>query len=76
MPSFLTRPTDRSPVSLSQTCPEVTVAAALLIDSQLWGFVTPANVDVKEVLAAAAKVQPYYAVPTQILALDQFPTTG
>ncbi|KAI0269909.1 nonribosomal peptide synthetase 12 [Gloeopeniophorella convolvens] len=59
-----------------ETCPQVKVAVALLIESELWGFVTPANVDIDEVIAAASKVQPYYAVPTQFLALQEFPYTG
>ncbi|KAJ7505315.1 nonribosomal peptide synthetase 12 [Mycena galericulata] len=51
-------------------------AAALLIDGELWGFVTPDTVSVEEVKAATAKIQPYYAVPTHILPLHSFPRTG
>ncbi|KAK1230650.1 hypothetical protein PQX77_006233 [Marasmius sp. AFHP31] len=50
-------------------------AVALLIDSELWGFVTPSTVDVGEVKRSAAEIQPYYAVPTHYLALDDFPMT-
>ncbi|RDB23709.1 Nonribosomal peptide synthetase sirP [Hypsizygus marmoreus] len=50
-------------------------AVALLIGTELWGFVTPATVDVDVVRQATAKTQPYYAVPTQFLALDEFPMT-
>ncbi|TFY80212.1 hypothetical protein EWM64_g3797 [Hericium alpestre] len=58
-----------------ETCTDVKLAVALLVDSELWGFVTPANTDVSAVIAAASKVQPYYAVPTRFLALDEFPRT-
>ncbi|KAJ7044130.1 nonribosomal peptide synthetase 12 [Mycena alexandri] len=51
-------------------------AAALLINEELWGFVTPDAVSVEEVRIVTAKIQPYYAVPTRILALDSFPRTG
>ncbi|THH19192.1 hypothetical protein EW146_g1923 [Bondarzewia mesenterica] len=59
-----------------ETCPEVKVAAALLIEAELWGFITPENVDVSAVISAASKVQPYYAVPTRFLVLPEFPYTG
>lgn len=48
---------------------------ALLVGTELWGFITPANVDLSYVLSATAKVQPYYAVPSQYLAVNDFPTT-
>jgi amino acid adenylation domain-containing protein len=50
-------------------------AVALLVGTDLWGFITPANVDLSYVLSATAKVQPYYAVPSQYLAVNDFPTT-
>ncbi|KAI0030425.1 nonribosomal peptide synthetase 12 [Vararia minispora EC-137] len=59
-----------------QTCPQVIHSAALLIDSQLWGFVTPSSADRDAVLAAASRIQPYYAVPTRLLVLEDFPYTG
>ncbi|KAA1469841.1 nonribosomal peptide synthetase 12 [Dentipellis sp. KUC8613] len=59
-----------------ETCPSVKVAVALLVDSELWGFVTPSNVDVNAVLEATAKVQPYYAVPTRFVVLADLPRTG
>jgi NAD(P)H-flavin reductase len=59
-----------------ETHPEVKVAVAILIEKELWGFVTPANVNTEEVKAAATKVQPYYAVPTHYLAMDSFPHTA
>lgn len=61
--------------SVSQTCPGVKVAAALLIDGELWGFYTPDTVSVNDVKTAASRVQPYYAVPTQLVALPNFPHT-
>ncbi|KAK7048367.1 Nonribosomal peptide synthetase 12 [Favolaschia claudopus] len=59
-----------------ETTVGIKAAAALLIDEELWGFVTPDTVDEAEVRAATAKVQPYYAVPTHIVALASFPRTG
>lgn len=50
-------------------------AVALLVGTELWGFITPSTVDLSLVRAAAAVVQPYYAVPSQYLAVDDFPTT-
>jgi hypothetical protein len=47
----------------------------LLVGTELWGFITPSTVDLALVRAATAKVQPYYAVPSQYLAVDDFPTT-
>ncbi|KAI0648045.1 nonribosomal peptide synthetase 12 [Trametes meyenii] len=59
-----------------QTCTSVKNATALLIESELWGFVTPVTVKVEAVKAAASLVQPYYAVPTQYITLDEFPHTS
>ncbi|KAK7056764.1 hypothetical protein VNI00_002481 [Paramarasmius palmivorus] len=59
-----------------ETCPGVKVAIALLIDDNLWGFVTPSSVDQVAVTTAAAKIQPYYAVPTRVLTMDEFPKTS
>lgn len=59
-----------------KTCQGVQAAVALLIDSELWGFTTPANVKADIIQTAAAKVQPYYAVPTKILTMDAFPHTA
>ncbi|KAJ7644140.1 nonribosomal peptide synthetase 12 [Roridomyces roridus] len=62
-------------VAMETAC-GVKAASALLIDGELWGFVTPDTISVEEVRTATAKIQPYYAVPTQILALGSFPRTG
>ncbi|KAJ7250866.1 nonribosomal peptide synthetase 12 [Mycena haematopus] len=59
-----------------ETTNGVKAAAALLIDGELWGFITPDTVSEDEVKIATAKVQPYYAVPTHIVALASFPRTG
>lgn len=61
--------------TILQTHPAVKVAAALLIDNELWGFLTPEKVDIDEVKSAVAKIQPYYAVPTHFYALPVFPQT-
>ncbi|KAF7306480.1 Nonribosomal peptide synthetase 12 [Mycena indigotica] len=50
-------------------------AVALLVGTELWGFITPSTVDLSQVRDATAAVQPYHAVPTQYLALDEFPMT-
>ncbi|KAJ6532708.1 putative nonribosomal peptide synthetase [Mycena vulgaris] len=50
-------------------------AVALLVDKELWGFVSPSTVDLSLVRDATAAVQPYHAVPTQYLAIDDFPMT-
>ncbi|KAJ7204821.1 putative nonribosomal peptide synthetase [Mycena pura] len=48
---------------------------ALLVGTELWGFVSPSTVDLSQVREATAAIQPYYAVPTQYLAIDEFPMT-
>lgn len=58
-----------------KSCQGVQAAVALLIDSELWGFATPANVEADTIRAAAAKIQPYYAVPTKLLTMEAFPHT-
>ncbi|TBU28644.1 nonribosomal peptide synthetase 12 [Dichomitus squalens] len=59
-----------------QTCTSVKHATALLIENELWGFVTPETVKSEAVSAAASLIQPYYAVPTQYIAMDDFPYTS
>ncbi|KAF7365210.1 Nonribosomal peptide synthetase 12 [Mycena venus] len=59
-----------------ETTDGIIAAAAMLIDGELWGFVTPDCVSEDEVRIATAKIQPYYAVPTHIVALGSFPRTG
>ncbi|KAJ7154742.1 putative nonribosomal peptide synthetase [Mycena filopes] len=53
----------------------VSNAVALLVGTELWGFVTPSTVDLQRVRDATAAMQPYHAVPTQYLAIDDFPMT-
>ncbi|KAJ7636963.1 putative nonribosomal peptide synthetase [Roridomyces roridus] len=53
----------------------VQTAVALLVGGELWGFVSPSTVDLQEVREATAAVQAYHAVPTQFLAIDEFPMT-
>ena len=52
------------------------VAVALLVNSELWGFVAPANVKEEDVIEATKKVQPYYAVPTRYMMLAELPHTA
>lgn len=58
-----------------QTYSPVRNAVALLVDTELWGFLTPSTLDLAAVRTATAKVQPYYATPSQYIALDVFPMT-
>jgi len=58
-----------------QTHAPVQNAVALLVNTELWGFVTPSTVDLSLVRDATAKIQAYHAVPTQYLAIDDFPMT-
>jgi len=58
-----------------RTCPSITASVVLLVNQELWGFVTPSSVDLHAVKEATAAVQPYYAVPTQYVALAEFPQT-
>jgi len=60
----------------SKTCAGVQVAVALLVDSELWGFVTPAAVKEEDVIEATKKVQPYYAVPTKFMTMAELPHTA
>ncbi|KAK7690040.1 hypothetical protein QCA50_006685 [Cerrena zonata] len=59
-----------------ETCPDVKVGVALLIESELWGFITPKFVNIDDVKTATHKVQPYYAVPTRFITLDEMPHTS
>lgn len=59
-----------------QTYKAADAAVALLIDDELWGFVTPSSVNVDGVIEATKKIQPYYAVPTQWCTLDTLPHTS
>ncbi|KAF9265353.1 putative nonribosomal peptide synthetase [Marasmius fiardii PR-910] len=52
------------------------VSVALLVDGILWGFVAPGNIEQASLIAHVSKIQPYYAVPTRVLAVDQFPKTA
>ncbi|KDR67497.1 hypothetical protein GALMADRAFT_258084 [Galerina marginata CBS 339.88] len=58
-----------------QTLPAVHNAVALLIDSEIWGFVTPESVNLDLLRDTVAQSQPPYAVPKHYYALDDFPLT-
>lgn len=62
--------------SAMRTYPPVKSAVTLLINSELWGFVTPRNVDLSVLRSVVAQTQPYYAVPNHFMALDVFPHTS
>ncbi|KAF7365226.1 putative three-domain protein adenylation-thiolation-dehydrogenase [Mycena venus] len=53
-----------------ETASGVKAATALSIDGELWGFVTPDSVSVEQVRKTTTEIQPYYAVPTHIIALE------
>ncbi|KAF8151294.1 putative nonribosomal peptide synthetase [Crassisporium funariophilum] len=57
------------------TLPTVRNGVALLIDSELWGFVTPETVDLSRLRGAIAQTQPSYAVPKHFYAMEDFPLT-
>ncbi|KAG7088434.1 hypothetical protein E1B28_012427 [Marasmius oreades] len=59
-----------------ESYPGVKVSIALLVDGNLWGFVAPGNIEHASVIAHVSKIQPYYAVPTHVLAMDEFPKTA
>ncbi|EJC98159.1 nonribosomal peptide synthetase 12 [Fomitiporia mediterranea MF3/22] len=59
-----------------ETCADVKAATVLLVGGELWGFITPDKVDIEAVRAATAKIQPYYAVPSQFYCLSDFPLTS
>ncbi|KAF8077680.1 nonribosomal peptide synthetase 12 [Lyophyllum atratum] len=58
-----------------ETTPGIKLAAAILIEGELWGFFTPTSVGIDAVKASASRVQPYYAVPTKYIPMSKFPVT-
>ena len=59
-----------------QSCHGVVSACALLVNDELWGFYSPRSVHQDDVRDAAARLQPYYAVPSGYMSLDMLPLTG
>ncbi|RGP71640.1 non-ribosomal peptide synthetase [Fusarium longipes] len=57
------------------SAPGVSQAAALLIDGEIHGFTTPRSCDVTTTIKHIQQYQPYYAVPTHLHLLDEFPST-
>lgn len=47
-----------------------------MVGTELWGFMSPVDVDIEAVKAAASKVQPHYAVSSKYLAMETFPHTS
>jgi hypothetical protein len=62
--------------SAMQSTPGVKMAAALLIGTELVGFVAPTEVSEENVKTATAALQPYYAVPARFVKLAEFPMTS
>ncbi|KFA64872.1 hypothetical protein S40285_02849 [Stachybotrys chlorohalonatus IBT 40285] len=58
------------------SAPGVSRATTVLIGSEIHGFTTPAGQDPAAILEHTRRRQPYYAVPSQIHQLDQFPLTN
>ncbi|KAL6826399.1 non-ribosomal peptide synthetase [Trichoderma camerunense] len=58
------------------SAPGVTRACALLIDGEIHGFAVPSTQDAEAILEHTRKLQPYYAVPSSLHLLDEFPTTA
>ncbi|KAH6605344.1 amino acid adenylation [Trichoderma cornu-damae] len=58
------------------SAPGVTRACALSIDGEIHGFVVPSDQDAEAILEHTRRLQPYYAVPSSVHLLDEFPTTA
>lgn len=58
------------------SAPGVSRATALMVGGHLHGFVVPAGQDADAILEHVGRVQPYYAVPSRVHQLDEFPTTA
>ncbi|KAL6866871.1 non-ribosomal peptide synthetase [Trichoderma novae-zelandiae] len=58
------------------SAPGVTRACALLIDGEIHGFAVPSHQDSEAILEHTRRLQPYYAVPSSVHLLDEFPTTA
>ncbi|KAI5461044.1 hypothetical protein BGZ63DRAFT_357001 [Mariannaea sp. PMI_226] len=58
------------------SAPGVSRAAALLINGHIHGFICPLVRDTAAITQYVQKCQPYYAVPSQIYAMDELPTTA
>ncbi|KAL1914584.1 uncharacterized protein VTP21DRAFT_8115 [Calcarisporiella thermophila] len=56
--------------------PGVELAVAVVRDNTLYGFVTPADVDVEDVRNSLFDFLPDYMVPATIVALEEFPMTA
>ncbi|KAL7961303.1 non-ribosomal peptide synthetase [Trichoderma compactum] len=57
------------------SAPGVTRACALLIDGEIHGFAVSSTQNAEAILEHTRKLQPYYAVPSSLRLLDEFPTT-
>lgn len=57
------------------SAPGVVRAAAIVVDGEIHGFVSPDNVDTAEILRHVKGRQPYYCVPQQLYALAELPNT-
>ncbi|KAK2752695.1 hypothetical protein FQN54_008073 [Arachnomyces sp. PD_36] len=58
-----------------RSCPGVSSAVALMVGSQLCGFVTPSTCNSNQLRREMKLRQPYYAVPSFFQCLEKFPET-
>ncbi|KAH6988199.1 AMP-binding enzyme [Ilyonectria sp. MPI-CAGE-AT-0026] len=58
------------------SCPSVQRAAAVLVDGEIHGFLTPQDCDLEVVVKSIKSRQPYYAIPSQFHLLDSLPMTS
>ena len=58
------------------SAPGVSRAVVLLVEGEIHGFVCPKKNDAQAILEHTQGRQPYYAVPSHLHLLDQFPTTA
>ncbi|EKM50903.1 uncharacterized protein PHACADRAFT_262785 [Phanerochaete carnosa HHB-10118-sp] len=56
--------------------PSVVKAVSLLIDTELWGFVSPSSVPLEELKAFVQERLPYYSVPSHFVPMECFPMTN
>jgi non-ribosomal peptide synthetase component F len=62
--------------SALELAPRCAQATTVLHDGELYGFVTPASVDVTVARRAVDETLPYYYVPRMVFALDHLPKTA
>lgn len=59
-----------------RSCAVLNSGAALLLDHQIHGFVTPSHCDIEVLKEQMKSLQPYYAIPSHFHRLDTLPLTA